>query len=66
MINEKNIATVFSQLPKYNRRFLFEPWAEDYMFTQEKEDVVMNKDGCIDLSASRLLMKLHNDTRKKE
>lgn len=48
-------------LPKYNRRFLWEPWADKYRFTQKKEDVVYDKDRKIDLSASRLLQHLKQD-----
>lgn len=59
MITEQNIAGRFSQLPKWNMRFLYEPYADMYKFTQEKEDVVMDRNGRIDLSASRLLMKLN-------
>ena len=65
-ITEQNIAGAFSKLPKFNRRFLYEPWAKDYQFIQEKEDVIMDKDGKIDLSASRLLQKINADARKEE
>ena len=53
------------RLPKYNRRFLWEPWADKYRFTQKKEDVVYDKDKLIDLSASRILQRLI-DVGKKE
>lgn len=46
------------RLPKYNRRFLWEPWADKYRFTQKKEDIVYDKDRLIDLSASRILQRL--------
>lgn len=65
-ITEQNIAGAFSKLPKFNRRFLYEPWAKDYQFIQKKEDVIMDKDGKIDLSASRLLQKMNADARKEE
>lgn len=61
MITEQNIAGRFSQLPKWNMRFLYEPYAEMYKFTQPKEDVVMDRNGRIDLSASRLLMKMNKN-----
>lgn len=60
-INQVN--SVFSNLPKYTRRFLFEPYAGDMVFTQPKEDVIMDKSGRIDLSASRLLLKLKAEER---
>ncbi len=62
-ISDKQLAAVYSQLPKFNRRFLYEPFAADYQFTQPKEDVIMDKDGNIDLSASRLLQKLNKEKR---
>lgn len=65
-ITDNNIAAVFAKLPKFNRRFLYEPWANDYKFTQAKEDVFMDKDGLIDLSASRLLQRLNIEQRLKE
>lgn len=44
----------FVKMPKYNRRFLWEPYADDYTFTQEKDDAIYDSSGKIDLSASRL------------
>lgn len=57
-INDNNINGRFGQIPKYNRRFLWEPFAHLMKFTQEKADVVKDKNGRIDLSASRVLQKL--------
>ena len=65
-ITDKSLDTVFSRLPKFNRRFLYEPWANDHQFIQPKEDVIMDYDGKIDLSASRLLQKLNTDRRLLE
>lgn len=62
-ITDKSLETVFSKLPKFTRRFLYEPWANDYQFIQAKEDVIMDLNGNIDLSASRLLQKLNTDRR---
>lgn len=64
-ISMKQLDGVFSQLPKYNRRFLYEPFAADYVFTQPKEDVITDKSGRIDLSASRLLQKLNTEKRQE-
>lgn len=55
----------FSDLPKYTRRFLYEPFAADMVFTQPKDDVIMDKNGRIDLSASRLLLKMNTEKRVK-
>lgn len=60
-ISQKYLDTIFARLPKFDRRFLYEPWAADYVFTQPKEDCVYDRDGRIDLSASRLLQKLKKE-----
>lgn len=65
-ISEDNINGTFGKIPQFNTRFLYEPWAADYQFTQPKEDVIMDKDGRIDLSASRVMQKLATDRRKVE
>lgn len=65
-ITDKHIANAFSKLPKWNMRFLYEPYAEMYKFIQNKEDVIMDRDGRIDLSASRVLQKLNTEKRKQE
>jgi calcineurin-like phosphoesterase family protein len=57
-ISMQNINGSFGKLPRFNRRFVYEPFAADYQSTQPKDDVIMDKDGRIDLSASRLLMNL--------
>lgn len=64
-INSHNVNGCLGNLPKYNRRFLWEPWADKYRFTQKKEGVVYDKDKLIDLSASRILQRL-TDVGKKE
>lgn len=50
---------LFQRLPEYSTRFLWEPWAEYYQFTQSKPECVYDGDGRIDLSASRALQKLN-------
>lgn len=65
-ISDKQISAAFSKLPKFNRRFLYEPWAKDYQFICPREDVIMNYDGCIDLSASRVLQKINTERRIQE
>lgn len=56
-VSLKNINNNFSKLPKYNRRFLWEPFADLMKFKKERFDIVTDKDGLIDLSASRVLHK---------
>lgn len=65
-ITQKNLDSTFANLPKFNRRFLYEPYAEDYMFIQPKEDVIMDRDGRIDLSASRMLQRANIEVRKRK
>ena len=65
-VTERNVDSAFSRIPKFTRRFLYEPWAKDYQFIQPKEDVIMDPNGVIDLSASRLLQKLNTDRRIQE
>ena len=65
LITEKHIANVYSKIPKWCMRFLYEPYADMYKFVQPKEDIIMDRNGKIDLSASRLLMKINTDARKK-
>lgn len=65
-VSEKNLQTAFSNLPKHCTRFLYEPWAEQYKFTQEKEDIIYDKNGRIDLSASRVMQRLATERRIKE
>lgn len=64
-ISETHINNAFNRIPKHVTRFLYEPWAEDYVFTQPKEDVLMDKNGRIDLSASRMMQKLATEERIK-
>ena len=65
LITEKNIANVYSKIPKWCMRFLYEPYADMYKFVQPKEDIIMDRNGKIDLSASRLLMKINTNAREK-
>lgn len=64
-VTDKYINSRYSKIPKWNMRFLYEPYANMYKFTQPKEDVIMDRDGRIDLSASRLLQKINKDQRPK-
>lgn len=65
-ITDKNLDTIFSKLPNFTRRFLYEPWASDYQFIQPTEDVIIDPNGVIDLSASRLLQRLNTIRRIQE
>ena len=65
-VTDKYINARYAKLPKHIMRFLYEPYAEMYKFTQPKEDVIMDKNGRIDLSASRLLQRINTEKRKQE
>lgn len=53
------------QLPKYQRRFLWEPYADNLVITNEikREDLVCSPNGKIDVSASRLLQQQNRKAR---
>lgn len=61
LISDQHINGQFGKLPKYNRRFLWEPFAHMMKFLQKRSEVVMDKNGRIDLAASRVLQKLGKD-----
>lgn len=65
-LTSKHLDSIYSRLPKFTRRFLYEPWAADHQFIQPKEDVVMDPNGNIDLSASRLLQRINTERRIQE
>lgn len=60
-ISDRDLDSTYPRLPKFTRRFLYEPWAADHQFTQPKEDVIMDPNGNIDLSASRFLQRFNTD-----
>lgn len=65
-ITDQLINGQFGKLPKYNMRFLWEPFAHMMKFICPREDVVMDKNGLIDLAASRVLQKLNKDKEMKK
>lgn len=58
-ITPKQVQNTLNRGPKHDYRFLYEPWAANYQFTQKKEDVICDKNGNIDLAASRLMHRLN-------
>lgn len=64
-ISDKYLSSVYSKLPKLSTRFLYEPWAADYQFTQPKEGIIMDYNNNIDLSASRVLQKINAQKSSK-
>ena len=65
-INYINASIHVANYHPISRRFMYEPFASWYKFTQPKEDVIMDPNGVIDLSASRLLQKINTDRRIQE
>lgn len=61
-ISEKYIQSRFSKLPKFNRKFLWEPFADLMKFKNNRDDIVMDKEGRIDLAATRALQKINKKT----
>ena len=65
-ISTKYLDSVFSRIPQFQTRFLYEPWAANYQFVDNKQDVVMDREGKIDLSASRVIFKIQHQNPSKE
>lgn len=65
LVSEKYVAGRCGKLPKYNRRFLWEPFADLYKFFNKRDnsDIVIDKDGRIDLAASRALRKISQNNK---
>lgn len=47
------ITSTLGKLPKKDYRFLYEPWAENYIGFKGRTDVIRDKDGRVDVGASR-------------
>lgn len=54
-ISKQEVQNLLSQLDKWDMRFLYEYYADKYIFNSERSDILMDKNRRIDLSASRLL-----------
>lgn len=67
-VTKQMVQTRLAQLPKWNMRFLWEPWADKYRFCgmAERDDIICDKDGRIDLSASRILQHQKDIERKED
>lgn len=63
-VSSKNVESALGKIANWNTKFLYEPWAEDYQLTQHHDDAIADADGHIDLSASRLMMRLKCDRIK--
>lgn len=65
-VSDKIINSALGKLPKYQRRFLWEPYADQLVVTNDikREDLVCSPRGQIDVSASRLLQQQKRKDRK--
>lgn len=52
--NEKMLEKLVMQIPKISQKFMFEWYADKYIFTTKKLDVIFNDNHKIDLNKSRL------------
>lgn len=64
-ITDKQAQGKLGSLPKRDIRFLWEWFAPYYKFTQKKEDCIYDKDGNIDLAASRVMQRLNQGPHNK-
>ena len=64
-ITSQQVQGKLGSLPKRDIRFLWEWFAPYYKFTQKKEDCIYNKDGNIDLAASRVIQRLNQGAHNK-
>lgn len=65
-ISDKQLSKVFGKIDNYNRKFLQEPFAADYVFTKPRVDVIMDENNKIDLSGTRVLKKLQEKEKNNE
>ena len=64
-ITSQQVQGKLGSLPKRDIRFLWEWFAPYYKFTQKKEDCIYDKDGNIDLAASRVMQRLNQGPHNK-
>ncbi len=55
----KSVESRVGKVDNWCTKFLYEPWAADYKLTQPHDDVIVDANHRIDLSASRLNYNLH-------
>lgn len=61
-ISDKAVCNRLAKLPEYNAKFLYEPYAKNYIFTApRKDDIIYDEGGKIDLDRSRIAVE---ETRK--
>lgn len=60
-ITQRDVESTLGKVGKWNTRFLYEPWAQDYRLTQKHRSAIADSEGRIDLSASRISYMLQNN-----
>lgn len=54
-ISDKYVNNRFAKLPDLNNKFLYEPYAKNYVFTPpDRDDIIYDEKGKVDLERSRL------------
>lgn len=59
------ITSALGKLPKKDYRFLYEPWAENYVGFKGRIDVIRDKSGHVDVSASRAYRRMLEDKEQE-
>lgn len=62
-ISQRQVDSVFASIPKFDRRFLYEPYAKDYVFLDDRDDCIYDRSGRIDLPASRIYSRLKKEQK---
>lgn len=65
-VSDKHVQSALGKLPKRDVRFLYEYFAPYYKFTQTKPNCLYDKNGNVDLSASRLLLRFAQERGDSE
>lgn len=53
LVSEKQLAARFSQIEKFNTKFLYEPWAKLYQITKRETDsLILNNNNTINIDAT--------------
>lgn len=67
-VSEKAVNNRLARLPEWNSKFLYEPFAKNYVFTPRvRDDIIYREDGSLDIEASReAVVRMRASTQKGE
>ena len=65
-ISRKKIEHLLFNIPKESHRFMYEWYAPYYVFTNKKDEVIMNDDGTINIEATRIELEKGRERRNAE